>query len=129
MTNHDTDPTAEAAVRVTRAAALFDRLADDLVEQLRRRLERSERSAAQRTEQLRRLRERLDAFFPEFRQLYGGLLLEHLGHDGERVIAELQNDTAQRYFRAVQAMQGELQRGLERLSDRMSLAAQLATPA
>jgi hypothetical protein len=120
--------TAEAAVQVTRAAALFDRLAENLIEQLSARLLRREPDAEWRQAQLRQLRERLDAFFPEFRQLYGGLLIKHLGQESARVIAALQEESAQQYFRAVQAMQAELQGGLERLCDRMSLAAQLATP-
>lgn len=51
-------------MQVTRAAALFDRLADELVEQLRTRLERRELDAAARQEQLRQLRERLDGSSP-----------------------------------------------------------------
>jgi hypothetical protein len=128
MKTHDMNPTAEAAVQVTRAAALFDRLAENLIEQLSTRLQRREQDADSLQAQLRQLRERLDAFFPEFRQLYGGLLVKHLGLESARVIAALQEESAQQYFRAVQAMQAELQGGLERLCDRMSLAAQLAAP-
>ena len=129
MKTHELNLAAEAAVQVTRAAALFDRLADNLIEQLRERLERREIDPASRHAQLRQLRERLDGFFPEFRQLYGGLLVKHLGLESGRVLAALQGEPAQLYFRAVQAMQGELQGALECLCDRMSLAAQLATPA
>jgi hypothetical protein len=119
--------TAEAAVQVTRAASLFDRLADHLVQQLLARLEyRAEAGSASAPAELAALRERLDSFFPEFRQLYGGLLVKHLGAESARVIAALQGDCAQRYFRALQEMQPELVGGLERLGDRMALAAQLA---
>jgi hypothetical protein len=118
--------TAEAAVQVTRAAPLFDRLADHLVERLRERLER--RAALDPSlehAELSALRERLDGFFPEFCALYGGLLVKHLGAESPRVIAALRDDSAQLYFRALQAMQAELWGGLERLGDRMAHAAQL----
>jgi hypothetical protein len=119
--------TAEAAVQVTRAAPLFDRLADTLVARIRERLEgRWESDTGSTLAELRALRERLDAFFPEFRMLYGGLLVKHLGPEqAPHVIAALEEDSVQRYFRALQDMQAELLGGLERLADRMALAAQL----
>jgi hypothetical protein len=117
--------TAEAAVQVTRAAPLFDRLADTMVARVEDRLpERHDESL--RAQALRALRERLDAFYPEFRMLYGGLLVKHLGPEqAPRVLAALEDDSVQHYFRAVHEMQPELWGGLERLADRMALAVQM----
>jgi len=118
--------TAEAAVQVTRAAPLFDRLADTLVARTGDRIQnRQESDGLSKHAELRALRERLDAFYPEFRMLYGTLLVKHLGTEqAPRVIAALEDDCVQRYFRALQDMQAELLGGLERLADRMALAAQ-----
>lgn len=116
---------ADAAVQITRAAPLFDRLADHLVAQLRESYaqEDAEQALAQRAD-LGALREKLDAFFPEFRRLYGGLLVKHLGPErAPRVIAALNDESVQLYFRAVQSMEAELQRALERLGERMVFAA------
>ena len=117
--------TAEAAVQVTRAAPLFDRLADTMVARVEDRLpERHDESL--RAQALRALRERLDAFYPEFRMLYGGLLVKQLGAEqAPRVLAALEDDSVQHYFRAVHEMQSELWGGLERLADRMALAVQM----
>jgi len=120
--------TAEAAVQVTRAAPLFDRLADTLVARTGDRIQnRQESAGVSKHAELRALRERLDAFFPEFRLLYGSLLVKHLGTEqAPRVLAALEDDSVQRYFRALQDMQAELFGGLERLADRMALAAQIS---
>ena len=82
MTDHQT--TAAAAVRVTRAAALFDRLVATLLAHLDPAAQdpaAPEGPGAQDSGggDQAELRERLDAFFPEFRQLYGSLLLKHIG--------------------------------------------------
>ncbi|MEO8178969.1 MAG: hypothetical protein ABI895_09070 [Deltaproteobacteria bacterium] len=120
---------AEAAVQVTRAAPLFDRLADNLVARTGDRIHnRQQADEVSKHAELRALRERLDAFFPEFRLLYGSLLVKHLGTEqAPRVLAALEDDRVQRYFRALQDMQAELLGGLERLADRMALAAQLSS--
>jgi hypothetical protein len=120
---------AEAAVQVTRAAPLFDRLADTLVARTSDRIRnRQQTDEVSKHAELRALRERLDAFFPEFRLLYGSLLVKHLGTEqAPRVLAALEDDCVQRYFRALQDMQAELLGGLERLADRMALAAQLSS--
>jgi len=120
---------AEAAVQVTRAAPLFDRLADTLVARTSDRIRnRQQTDEVSKHAELRALRERLDAFFPEFRLLYGSLLVKHLGTEqAPRVLAALEDDCVQRYFRALSDMQAELLGGLERLADRMALAAQLSS--
>lgn len=118
--------TAEAAVQVTRAAPLFDRLADTMVARAEDRLQgREQHDEPLRAQALRALRERLDSFYPEFRMLYGGLLVKHLGtEEAPRVLAALEDDSVQHYFRALHEMQSELWGGLERLADRMAMAVQ-----
>ena len=76
------------------------------------------------------LRERLDAFFPEFRQLYGGLLVKHIGPERlPEVLAALDDEAVQLYFRALQAMEPELVGGLQSLSKRMAVVALVEPPA
>lgn len=117
---------AEAAVQVTRAAPLFDRLADNLVSQVDANLpSQGPGLPPERGSQLASLREQLDGFFPEFRQLYGGLLLKHIGEERAPVVlAALSDETIQVYFRALKAMEPELIGGLQRLHERMAFAAQ-----
>ena len=119
--------TAEAAVQVTRAAPLFDRLAETMVARVEDRLQRrSQNDESLRAQALRALRERLDAFYPEFRMMYGGLLVKHLGAEqAPQVLAALEDDSVQHYFRALHEMQYELWGGLERLADRMAMAVQM----
>lgn len=119
--------TAEAAVQVTRAAPIFDRLAATMVARVEDRLQRREQNdESLRVQALRALRERLDAFYPEFRMLYGGLLVKHLGTEqAPQVLAALEDDSVQHYFRALHEMQSELWGGLERLADRMAMAVQM----
>lgn len=106
---------AATAVRVTRAAALFDRLLATLLAHAA--------EAAPAPEQAE-LRERLDAFFPEFRQLYGGLLVKHIGARSlPSVLAALDAEAVQVYFRALQAMEPELLEGLQLLTQRMTIVA------
>ena len=108
-------------MRVTRAAALFDRLIATLLAQVEPGSAPSP-DAPRFTET--ELRERLDAFFPEFRQLYGGLLVKHIGTPClPGVLAALESESVQIYFRALQAMEPELIGGLQNLTRRMAVVA------
>lgn len=112
---------AAAAVRVTRAAALFDRIIATLLGPASPGAAPGDGvDSAERAE----LRERLDAFFPEFRQLYGGLLVKHIGAQSlPAVLGALDNELVQAYFRALQAMEPELIGGLQSLTKRMAVVA------
>lgn len=130
----DLQTTAATAVRVTRAAALFDRLVATLLahvdpaEQDPAATEAAAQdpSAGGQAE----LRERLDAFFPEFRQLYGSLLVKHIGAQWlPGVLEVLRSDAVQVYFRALQAMEPELIGGLQKLTKRMAVVASAGSPA
>jgi len=112
---------AAAAVRVTRAAALFDRLIATLLAQLEPEAPAGQSSPPAGQAELR---ERLDAFFPEFRQLYGGLLVKHIGARClPSVLAALDSEAVQIYFKALQAMEPELIGGLQSLTRRMAVVA------
>jgi hypothetical protein len=132
MTDHQT--TAATAVRVTRAAALFDRLVATLLAHLDADAQdpaaqvpaAQDAGAGGQAE----LRERLDAFFPEFRQLYGSLLVKHIGAKWlPGVLEVLCSEAVQVYFRALQAMEPELIGGLQQLTKRMAVVASAGSPA
>jgi len=135
MTDHQT--TVAAAVRVTRAAALFDRLVATLLAHLDPAAQdpaSQGEPAARDTDAGARdqvqLREQLDAFFPEFRQLYGGLLVKHIGAKRlSGVLEVLHSEAVQVYFRALQAMEPELIEGLQKLTKRMVVVASAGSPA
>jgi hypothetical protein len=132
MTDHQT--TAAAAVRVTRAAALFDRLVATLLAHLEPAGQEpdmaSQEGASLDPGAHAELRERLDAFFPEFRQLYGSLLVKHIGARSlPSVLEVLHSEAVQVYFRALQAMEPELIGGLQQLTKRMAVVASAGSPA
>jgi hypothetical protein len=105
---------AGAAVQITRAAPMFDHLVEAV---LAERTPEGKPAVAGGA-----LRERLDWFFPEFRELYFQLLREHLGADLTRVLSALSDDSVQLYFRSLQSMQPELRERLQRLGQRMASA-------
>jgi hypothetical protein len=114
-----------ALVEITRAATLFDRIADDLIAGVRHAMGVPPRAEVEVEEEFAFLRASLNEFLPEFRQLYGGLLVKHLGWEQlPEVLEGLESELAQRYLRAVQGIEAELQQHLGRLSQEMLLAAQ-----
>lgn len=115
---------AAAAVNLTRAAILFDGLANGLIDQVRRAMSVPGGAAHDIERELLRLRARLDGLYPEYQQLFGGLLLEHIGREHvPSVLAALQAEPVQAYFRAAPRMNAELQALLIELARRMSRAA------
>jgi len=116
------DPCARTAVQITHAAPLFDRLAEAVVEH-HTSLDASQRGAALGSEANDRadaLRERLDWFFPQFRDLYFNLLLQHIGAELPAVLRALNDESVQRYLRALEAMRPALLRALQQLGREMS---------
>ena len=111
------------AVRLTRAAPLFDRLVEHV-------LAGSDPPPALGVAEQRGAREFLDRFFPEFRRMYGQLLVQHLGpSDAQRSLAALDQEPVQQYFRALQSMEAELCAGLNQLGEKMALALRQRAPA
>jgi hypothetical protein len=118
------DPIA-ALVEITRAATLFDQIADDLIAGVRHAMGVPPSAEVEVEEEFAFLRASLDEFLPEFRALYGGLLVKHLGWElVPDVLEGLESELAQRYLCAVQGIEAELQQHLGRLSQEMLLAAQ-----
>jgi hypothetical protein len=119
---HLPDTSARTAVQITRAAPLFDRLAEAVIEH-HASLEASQRGAAlgsRANARLDALRERLDWFFPQFRDLYFTLLHQHIGPDLPAVLHALNDESVQRYLRALEAMRPSLLRALQQLGREMS---------
>jgi hypothetical protein len=112
----DIEMTSRAAVQITRAAPLFDHLVDMLLE------DSVAHSHGQPTDQARlsALREQLDAHFPEFRRMYFTLLRKHVGPSLPLVLAALNDELVQRYFRALKSMEPDLMAGLQKLSEQMA---------
>ena len=114
------DVCPHTAIQITRAAPLFDRLAGAVVEH-RSSLSRHRIAAGSPCNDSDHvlLRERLDWFFPKFRDLYFNLLRQHVGSDLPDVLAALSDETIQRYLRALESMQPALLRCLEQLGQEM----------
>jgi hypothetical protein len=120
----NTDP-IPALIQITRANAVFDRIADNLIAGVRHAMGVPPSADEEVEAEFAFLRASLDGFFPEFQQLYGGLLVKHLGWDHvPDVLDALESELAQHYLCAVQGIEAELQQHLGRLSQEMLLAAQ-----
>jgi hypothetical protein len=114
------DISAHSAIQITRAAPLFDRLAGAVVEHcssLSRHRIAAGLTCSESDHDL--LRERLDWFFPKFRDLYFNLLRQHVGADLSEVLAVLSDERIQRYLRALESMQPALLHCLEQLGREM----------
>ena len=118
------DGHAALAVQLTRAAAIFDAIANGLIAQVRRAAGLPERADPDTEQELIHLRARLDELYPEYQQLFGGLLLDHIGREhAPSVLAALRAEPIQEYFRAMPRMEDELRLLLIDLAQRMSRAA------
>jgi hypothetical protein len=108
-----TDPKS-TLVQLTRAAVIFDQIADNLIAGVRQAMGVPAPAEPEVEQEFAFLRGSLDEFFPEFRELFGGLVVKYVG----------QEQLAQRYLRAAHGIDAELQQHLGRLSQQMLLAAQ-----
>jgi hypothetical protein len=116
----DLDVSARAVVRITRVAPLFDRLAEGIIARLPYE---DDGDVALDADDLAAIREKIDGLFPEFRRLYLSLLRKHLGAELPVVLAALEHEAVQRYFKAMQSMENELILELNRLGQKMVCAA------
>lgn len=104
-----TETRAQKAVRVTRAARIFDAMVSALLWRVRKAMSVPDRADEETEASFRALRERLDAHFPEFRDIYGQLLVDQLGEaHADGVLAHLEAPPLQAYFRASAAIEAEL---------------------
>jgi hypothetical protein len=70
---------------------------------------------------VQRVKAGLFSVYPAFQRLYSDLFIKHVGEEhAPAVLAELRREPLQRYLYARSAMNGELNRGLADLRDRMS---------
>jgi hypothetical protein len=121
---------ARTLAQVTHAARVFDRLVDSLIEQLRSSQPEpfsrevalgQDGTLAISNANLVAARERMDALYPEFQQLYGGLLLQHLGQEHvDEVLQLLRSEPMQHFFRARRQMEQALVDGMGALSQKLS---------
>jgi hypothetical protein len=121
----DIDHLPRMAVQVTRAARLFDGVASALLPQQPRPGATIPGYGCESVERSQ-LRERLDQFFPEYRQLYFDMLQRRLGSSLPAVLAALNNELIQSYFRALESMERELIHELQQLAQRMASSIQMA---
>ena len=112
------DLSARAAIQLTRASPLFDRLVDAVLEHRTSRATTSPATAGSGPSGPV-LRERLDWFFPQFRDLYFDLLREQLGPDLSPVLGALRDERVQRFLRALEAMRPALLQGMQQLGREM----------
>jgi hypothetical protein len=86
--------------QITRSAMIFDNLANLLVQRVRTAMRVPSSADAETEQQFRALREKLDAFFPNFQRRYARLLADHLRDDPSRVVDGLRDAAIQRFFAA-----------------------------
>jgi hypothetical protein len=112
----DIEMTSRTAVQITRAAPLFDHLVDMLL------LDSAPHPKGGADDQagLSAVREQLDGHFPEFRRMYFTLLRKHVGPSLPLVLAALNDELVQRYFRALKSMEPDLMAGLQKLAEKMA---------
>ena len=117
------DVSARSAIQITRAAPLFDRLVDAVLEHRTSRVSTRPAAAGPNDPaQLAALRERLDWFFPQFRELYFELLREQLGADLSSVLDALKEERVQRFLRALEALHPALLSSMQQLGREMLVA-------
>lgn len=116
------DVSARAAIQITRAAPIFDRLVDAVLEHRTSCIPTRSAAAGHGAAPVELLRERLDWFFPQFRDLYFNLLCEQLGPELSPVLDALQEERVQRFLRSLESMHPALLRGMQQLGREMAAA-------
>jgi hypothetical protein len=116
----DLESAARTAVRITRAAPLFDQLVDMLLSHVALAAHSTSSTDAARRAELLGTRARLDAHYPEFQRIFFELLHKHLGQRLPEVLAALDHELVQAYLVAQTSMEEELISELEGLAERMA---------
>lgn len=112
-------------VQLTRAAHIFDDLADGMIQGVRTAMNVPGDAGAEVEREFAQLREQLDDFFPEFQALYGSTLVEHFGASNtERVLAALREEAIQAYFQKCFAIDCDFVAALPQLADEMGALAE-----
>jgi hypothetical protein len=116
-------------LHLTRSASIFDDIANLLVLRVRAAMHVPARADEETEAQLRQLRERLEAHFPRFRQLYAGLLASSLKAEPAVVADGLRSEAIQRFFSASPAIDRALAIELPQLAAEMVQSLYHAEPA
>jgi hypothetical protein len=106
-------------LRITRSASIFDEVANLLVRRIRLALQVPSRADADTEAQFQSVREKLDGFFPRFREMYARLLATHLEGDLSAVVDSLRGEAVQRYFAASPDIDRALSMSLQQLAMEM----------
>lgn len=116
------------AVRLSCATLRFERIADDLVFSVRRAMGVPDRAEPEVEQEFAALRASLDEFYPEFTQLFAGLLSRYLGSAAPVVIASLESEPVQAYLQVADAIDADVHASLRsfvvHLEDALSSAPQ-----
>jgi hypothetical protein len=111
-------------VQLTRAAHVFDDLANGLIQGLRIAMNVPQNAGADVEREFGQLREQLDEYFPEFQEIYGSTLVEHFGvNSTDRVLAALSGEGVQAYFRKCFEIDCDFVAALPQLADEMAAVA------
>jgi hypothetical protein len=103
-------------VRLSCAGSHFQRTADLLVLRVRRAMGVPDQAEVEVEQEFRALRASLDEFYPEFTQIFSGLLTRCLGPSSSVVIASLDCEPVQAYLRVADAIDLEASEALRHLA-------------
>jgi hypothetical protein len=117
------------AVRLCCASSRFERIADDLVSSVRRSMGVPDRAEPEVEQEFAALRGSLDAFYPEFTQLFAGLLSGYLGPATKVVLSSLDSEPVQAYLRVADSIDAEINASLRSFVTRIGVALSSAPPA
>ncbi len=116
------------AVRLSCATPRFENIADDLVRSVRRAMGVPDRAEPDVEQEFAALRVTLDHFYPEFAQLFSGLLSAHLGAAESVVLSSLESQPVQAYLQAADAIDAEVNACLRAFVSRIGTALGAAPP-
>jgi hypothetical protein len=128
MTVPSLEPFDVRAVRLSCASPTFERIADGLVWQVRRAMGVPDRAEPEVELEFAGLRQTLDAFYPEFTQIYANLLSSYLGNAASVALASLESEAVQAYLRVAGQIDADVHAALKDYAARIALALN-ATPA
>jgi hypothetical protein len=108
MTVPSQDSFESRAVRLGGATPQFQRMADDLVRQVRRAMGVPDQAEPEVELEFAGLRQSLDAFYPEFTKIFADLLASYLGHAGSVALTSLENEVVQAYVQVAEQIEDDV---------------------
>lgn len=110
------------AVRLSCATPRFERIADDVVSSIRRAMGVPDRAEPEVEQEFAALRATFDELYPEFTQLFAGLLSRYLGAAAPVVLSSLESEPVQAYLQVADAIDAEVNATLRSFAARISEA-------